>query len=280
MASGRSVAALKVATHRAIKSCENCCDSRATRRDEDTRTHRRPGGVCDPGAPAAPAAGAGRRCGSRLAAVVLGLARASGMACGADLAERLQQPVFAVSIAAALVTAILAAVAAFILSLPDRSRWWLLLPAPALAVWVSYHRLWLPDRLGRHWPRRRPLRRGVAMLCNSRADQRAAGDRAARSCCVTRRCCAPAPVAHGRGLAVAAMTSSALSLIHDLDATIMILIWNLRHRRADYRARRRVRPASSCAARRHACWSHSPRDPQFCPTLPNIESGRRYLRKV
>ncbi len=29
------------------------------------------------------------------------------------------------------------------------------------------------------------------------------------------------------GLAIAAMTSFALSLIHDLDATIMILIWNL-----------------------------------------------------
>src|SRR5262249_34525553 len=29
------------------------------------------------------------------------------------------------------------------------------------------------------------------------------------------------------GLAVAAMTSFALSLFHDLDATVMILIWNL-----------------------------------------------------
>jgi hypothetical protein len=29
------------------------------------------------------------------------------------------------------------------------------------------------------------------------------------------------------GLAIAAMTSLALSLIHDLDATIMILVWNL-----------------------------------------------------
>jgi hypothetical protein len=53
------------------------------------------------------------------------------------LAERLQQPAFVVSLVAALATGTLAAVAAFVISLPDRSRWWLLLPAPALVVWVS-----------------------------------------------------------------------------------------------------------------------------------------------
>ena len=36
-----------------------------------------------------------------------------------------------------------------------------------------------------------------------------------------------APVALCGSLAVAAVTSSALSLLHDLDATIMILVWNL-----------------------------------------------------
>ena len=55
----------------------------------------------------------------------------------ADLAERLHQPVFVVSITAALATGVLAAVAAFMVSLPDRSQWWLALPAPALAVWVG-----------------------------------------------------------------------------------------------------------------------------------------------
>jgi hypothetical protein len=37
----------------------------------------------------------------------------------------------------------------------------------------------------------------------------------------------PTAVAAIGGLAVAAMTSFTLSLIHDLDATIMILLWNL-----------------------------------------------------
>src|SRR5436309_12682185 len=54
-----------------------------------------------------------------------------------DLAQRLQQPTFVVSIAASFLTGILAAVAAFLVSLPDRSRAWLLLPLPTLVVWIS-----------------------------------------------------------------------------------------------------------------------------------------------
>lgn len=37
----------------------------------------------------------------------------------------------------------------------------------------------------------------------------------------------PTAVALTGGLALAAMTATALSLFHDLDATIMVLIWNL-----------------------------------------------------
>jgi hypothetical protein len=37
----------------------------------------------------------------------------------------------------------------------------------------------------------------------------------------------PAMVSAVGGLAIAAMTSFALSLLHNLDATIMILVWNL-----------------------------------------------------
>jgi hypothetical protein len=37
----------------------------------------------------------------------------------------------------------------------------------------------------------------------------------------------PAAVTMTAGLAVGAITSSALSLFHQLDATIMILLWNL-----------------------------------------------------
>src|SRR5258706_144529 len=54
-----------------------------------------------------------------------------------DLTQRLHQPAFAVTAAAALATGILSAIAAFVISLPDRSRWWLMLPVPALAAWMS-----------------------------------------------------------------------------------------------------------------------------------------------
>jgi len=71
-----------------------------------------------------------------LAALVLGLiAIAHGLR--PDVAARLQQPVFVLAMIAALCTGILAAIASFQISLPDRSRLWLLLPVPTLAVWVS-----------------------------------------------------------------------------------------------------------------------------------------------
>ncbi|MEO6394316.1 MAG: NrsF family protein [Devosia sp.] len=42
---------------------------------------------------------------------------------------------------ASLATAALAAIAAFELSLPDRSDWWALLPVPALLVWIALNGL-------------------------------------------------------------------------------------------------------------------------------------------
>jgi hypothetical protein len=54
-----------------------------------------------------------------------------------DLAERVRQPTFAIGIVAAAVTGILSAIAAFTISIPDRSRWWVLLPVPTLVAWVS-----------------------------------------------------------------------------------------------------------------------------------------------
>src|SRR5256885_12713860 len=48
-----------------------------------------------------------------------------------DLALRLRQPEFVIGIAASLATGVLAAIASFLLSIPDRSRAWLLLPLPA-----------------------------------------------------------------------------------------------------------------------------------------------------
>lgn len=54
-----------------------------------------------------------------------------------DFALKLHQPAFATSVTAALLTSVLAALASLVASVPGRSRRSLLLPAPALAVWLS-----------------------------------------------------------------------------------------------------------------------------------------------
>ena len=143
-----------------------------------------------------------------------------------DIGARMQQPLFVGTLAASLLTAVLAAVAAFIVSLPDRSRMWLLLPAPALVLWlstISYECLtdWVsiqPEkiRLGEAadcfatlvltsiplWLAMLLMLRYVALLRSAAA-------------------------AVAASLAVAAIASIALSLFHPLDASAMILMWNL-----------------------------------------------------
>lgn len=143
-----------------------------------------------------------------------------------DIAQRLQQPVFVVGIAASFLTGALAALAAFIVSLPDRSRIWLLLPAPAVVVWVStigYGCLtdWVslqPDgvRLGE-------TARCFATLILTSVPLSFAMLFMLRYAALL----SPTPVAITGSLAVAAMTATALSLFHQLDATAMILMWNL-----------------------------------------------------
>jgi hypothetical protein len=144
----------------------------------------------------------------------------------ADLAERLSQTTFTVSIASALATGVLAAVAAFAISIPDRSRWWLVLPVPTLIVWIAtigYGCIadWVnvgPD--GMHLGETArcfatlvmtsvPLTIALAVMLRYAALLRAGA------------------VAMLAALAVAAITSTALSLFHQLDATVMILVWNL-----------------------------------------------------
>jgi hypothetical protein len=143
-----------------------------------------------------------------------------------DIFQCLQQPRFVIAMLGALATGILAAVASFRVSLPDNSRLWLLLPLPALALWVSaigYGCLtdWVsvgPDGVHLGEAVRCfatllltsvPL--SIAMLIMLRYAARLRSTE----------------VSLLGGLAVAAITSFALSLFHDLDATMMILIWNL-----------------------------------------------------
>lgn len=163
-------------------------------------------------------------CWLMLAALTLALV-AVGHGVRPDLTAKLHQPVFAAGLAAALMTGILAAMASFMASVPGRSRRWLLLPAPALAAWIStigYGCLtdWVsvgPEGLSLGETARcfatlalTSIPLSLLMLFMLRY--------------ITRL--SPAPVAMMGSLAVAAMTAVALSLFHPLDATALILFWN------------------------------------------------------
>ena len=142
-----------------------------------------------------------------------------------DLGLSLRQPGFATDVAAALATGILAAVAAFIVSLPDRSRLWLWLPVPALLVWIvnighSCLTTWVDLQPGMHLGDETGC---VAALVLT-------GTPLALTLLLMLRHTAlfnPTPVAIVGSLAVAGITASLLPLFHNHDASVLILVWNL-----------------------------------------------------
>jgi hypothetical protein len=126
----------------------------------------------------------------------------------------------------ALATGILAAVASFRLSLPDSSRLWAVLPLPALALWVAT----IGYGCLTEWVSMDPdgLHMGEAIRCFATLLMTSVPLSIAmlvmlRYAALLR----PLEVSVMGALAVAAVTAFALSLFHDLDATVMILIWNL-----------------------------------------------------
>ena len=159
-----------------------------------------------------------------LAALVFGLL-AAAHGTRTDLAQQFARPEFALGLAASLLTGVLAGVAAFFLSLPDRSRAWSFLPVPTLVLWistVSYGCL-------THWVDVGPdgMRMGEAARCF--ATLLVTSLPLSLGLIVMLRHAAwlrTTAVTLTGGLAVAAMAATALSLFHNLDATIMVLIWN------------------------------------------------------
>jgi hypothetical protein len=143
-----------------------------------------------------------------------------------DLAQRLREPSFVASIFASLLTGILAAIASFLVSLPDRSRGWLLLPLPALVVWLStigYGCLTAWVDIGADGLRAGEAARCFATLVLTSVPLSLLMFVMLRHAAPLR----PLPVALTGSLAVAGMTASALTLFHAFDATVMILMWNL-----------------------------------------------------
>jgi hypothetical protein len=143
-----------------------------------------------------------------------------------DLPMRLRQPIFVFSMVGALATAVLAAFASFKLNLPESPRWWVLLPLPGFAMWVST----IGYGCLTDWISMNPngIQLGEAARCFATLVMTSVPLSIAMA--IMLRFAAPLRptiVSAAAGLAIAAMTSFALSLLHNLDASIMILIWNL-----------------------------------------------------
>ena len=160
-----------------------------------------------------------------LAALVLALLAVS-QGIRPDLAQRLREPTFILGMSGALLTGVLAAVAAFMLSLPDRSRFCLLLPAPALVLWLST----IGYQCLTNWVSLEPngIRLGETARCFATLVLTSLP--LSLAMLLMLRYAAPlrsTAVTLTGSLAVAAITATALSLFHDLDATVMILMWNL-----------------------------------------------------
>lgn len=143
-----------------------------------------------------------------------------------QLAERMQDVVFAMNMMSSLLTGVLATIATFFVSLPDRSRRWLLLPVPPLVVWLStigYQCFagWVPIPPGAITVEAAsgclatlvltslPLSLLMLAMLRYTASLR------------------PTSVILMGSLAVSAITATSLSMFHPLDATAMILGWNL-----------------------------------------------------
>jgi hypothetical protein len=126
----------------------------------------------------------------------------------------------------ALATAVLAAFASFKLNLPESPHWWVLLPLPGFAMWVST----IGYGCLTDWISMNPngIQLGEAARCFATLVMTSVPLSIAMA--IMLRFAAPLRptiVSAAAGLAIAAMTSFALSLLHNLDASIMILIWNL-----------------------------------------------------
>ena len=143
-----------------------------------------------------------------------------------DLAAQWRSGLFLTRLGGSLATGVLASVACMMASVPDRSRLWLLLPVPALALWLSgigYGCLtaWIAVEAGRTEPDE--MLRCFATLLFVSLPLSGAMFLMLRHATRLR----PSGITLSAGLAVGAMAAFAMTLLHPIDATIMVLVWNL-----------------------------------------------------
>jgi hypothetical protein len=142
-----------------------------------------------------------------------------------DLALLALQPRFLCGVGGALATGVLAAVAAFAVSVPGRSRAWLLLPLPGVLLWALAIGEGCVDWVGLPAGGSLPGEEAgcIALLVLVGAPL------ALAMLIMLRHAARIAPAAVGTlgGLAVAGLTATALSFFHAHEASAQVLAWNL-----------------------------------------------------
>lgn len=142
-----------------------------------------------------------------------------------DLTQKLQKADFLLPLAGMAITGILAAISAFIVSLPDRSRLWLALPIPSFLLWIGnigYQCTTNWVKMDANGISSGETLRCFATLVLSSLPLSLMLLLMLRHAALLR----PLQVALMGSLAVSALTAAALTTFHVLDASAMILIWN------------------------------------------------------
>jgi hypothetical protein len=156
-------------------------------------------------------------------AVVIVVALSFGLR--TDLPTKLTERAFLLELAAAALTGSMAAVAAFCVSLPDRSGLWLLLPVPAAILWL----LTIGYGCLTNWVTLGPdgLAVGTTLRCLATAVLTSV-PLAGTLVAMVRHAgpIRPRATATMGALAVGALTAGGLRLFHDLDATVLVLAWS------------------------------------------------------
>ena len=142
-----------------------------------------------------------------------------------DLFQLLRGTMFDLELGGMALTALGGTLAAFMLSLPDRSRRWLLAPLPGLALWLAT----IGTQCASGWvamdsasTMQDPILRCLATLLLASLPLSLSLVLVLRHA----RLLAPLPVALSGASSVAALVALALTLFHAIDASMMILAFN------------------------------------------------------
>jgi hypothetical protein len=142
-----------------------------------------------------------------------------------DLMQRIALPFEVMQWSASVATGVLAAFAAFMVALPDRSPHWVLLPLPTLLLWAGSLGWGCLADIARLGPAALTLGTSwgcLGFIAGLGLPLTATILWALRHAGPVR----PVPVTLLGGLAAAALCSAGLSLFHHLDAALMVLIWH------------------------------------------------------